>query len=369
MESSGFFNSQEVNGAQDRVYYAKDFANLFTHFISNGVYAQASDQLKVIPNASPNMNIYIKPGFGFINGYWYMNNEDKELNIQANTTNADMFACVIMKLDMTSRSITMYVKYKTNSPPDVQFLQRDDIAYELLLSYISIKPGQITINEPNIYDTRSDSNVCGMIVNPIEHLDTSEIYSQFQAQANYQIEKFSKDSQKQLDDLQSAVSSILAGTDSMLKTEYDKDKDGIVDDSERLGGQLPNYYKDSFYFIEGHNGITIAVLEFPSKDFVMFVHSQMENYATMQPGEKYQIAVDLNMNFTLNSIAHYKEVCWAGDAAQTYAAAFCTTDLVDFSSGSSVVKRLTQKFELGEGLSYLEGKPPHFSNIIIGRIL
>ena len=32
------------------------------------------------------------------------------------------------------------------------------------------------------------------------------------------------------------------GTGDMLKATYDADGDGVVDDAERLGGQLPTYY-------------------------------------------------------------------------------------------------------------------------------
>ncbi len=31
----------------------------------------------------------------------------------------------------------------------------------------------------------------------------------------------------------------------MLKSEYDKDNDGIVDNAEKLGGHLPNYFGDA----------------------------------------------------------------------------------------------------------------------------
>lgn len=34
-----------------------------------------------------------------------------------------------------------------------------------------------------------------------------------------------------------------SGVGDMLKTTYDADDDGIVDDSEKLGGQLPSYYQ------------------------------------------------------------------------------------------------------------------------------
>lgn len=34
-----------------------------------------------------------------------------------------------------------------------------------------------------------------------------------------------------------------AGTGDMLKSTYDQDNDGVVDDAEKLGGQLPSYYQ------------------------------------------------------------------------------------------------------------------------------
>lgn len=364
-ENSGFFNSQEVDGSQDRIYYSEDFANLFTHFISNGVYAQASDQLKVVANDSPNMLVYIKPGFGFINGYWYINDDKKEISIDANTTSATQYAAIIMRLDNNARSITTYVKQKLTSVPNKTNLQRDSVAHELLLAYVIIKAGQTTVKDSNIYDTRPDNDVCGMIVNPIEHLDTSEIYSQFKSQADEQINDFDEKSSQKLLELQNAINSIFAGTDTMLKSQYDSNNNGIVDNSELLDGKSSDNYKSTLVSMDEKDGVRISYLLLPSNMVIIFVHTLMNwDDPDFQPGNRYQVAISMPFKINVFSMAHEYETLWTGDAAQVFAAGFCKTEVVEFEGKT----RITQRIEKGEGIDESEFGQPKFSNIIIGVI-
>lgn len=242
-DSSGFFNSQISNGSQDRVYYSKDFAELFSRFIGNGVYAQPADQLKILPNPSPSMSIQIKPGFGFINGYWYLNTENKSMTIQLNTSNVSKFVPIVLKLDLSKRVISIEVKSPQEGKPGLSNLQRDNVVHELLLGFVSVKQGQSVISEADIYDTRLDTNVCGFIVNPIEHLDTSEIYSQFEAQSLDKINEFDRNSKAQLKMLEDAIKQITEGEGTMLKVSYDQNNNGIVDNSERLEGKTISQLK------------------------------------------------------------------------------------------------------------------------------
>ena len=68
--TSGLFNS--ING--DRRYDAKWFALYFATFIGNGVFPNPSTGLQVYENE--NMTTTVKPGKGWINGYFIVNDSD-----------------------------------------------------------------------------------------------------------------------------------------------------------------------------------------------------------------------------------------------------------------------------------------------------
>lgn len=76
MEKSSFFNAIiDQNGTPDRVYLAEDFAKYFSTFIGNGVFPNPANQLQVVA-VDNNMQIRIKAGFAWINGYMYQNTDD-----------------------------------------------------------------------------------------------------------------------------------------------------------------------------------------------------------------------------------------------------------------------------------------------------
>jgi hypothetical protein len=61
-EKSGFFNSS----GGDRLYNAADFAAYFNKLVSNGVFPNPADNLKV--NATGGMNAAVQAGSAFIGG-------------------------------------------------------------------------------------------------------------------------------------------------------------------------------------------------------------------------------------------------------------------------------------------------------------
>lgn len=76
MERSSFFNAViDQNGIPDRSYLAEDFARYFSTFIGNGVFPNPANQLQVVA-VDDNMQIRIKAGFAWINGYMYENTDD-----------------------------------------------------------------------------------------------------------------------------------------------------------------------------------------------------------------------------------------------------------------------------------------------------
>ena len=63
----------------DRVYKAEDWAWYFSTFIGNGVFPKPTNGLMVMANGA--MNVAVKAGFGFINGYAFRNQDDHVITI------------------------------------------------------------------------------------------------------------------------------------------------------------------------------------------------------------------------------------------------------------------------------------------------
>lgn len=106
---SGFFNS--VNG--DRRYNAAFFAEYFASFIANGVFPNPSTNLQVIEGT--NMTTIVKPGKGWINGYYIHNDSDQVLEHDIADGILKRIDRVVMRLNYKSRQIEIAIKKGTFS--------------------------------------------------------------------------------------------------------------------------------------------------------------------------------------------------------------------------------------------------------------
>ena len=84
-EVSGFFDSKLLeDGTRDRVYSSIDFATLFNMFFTNGVFVNPTNSLQVL--ADEGMNLTVKVGRAYIDGYWYELTEDMRVTVGVNST-------------------------------------------------------------------------------------------------------------------------------------------------------------------------------------------------------------------------------------------------------------------------------------------
>lgn len=179
MEKSSFFNAVINGGVPDRSYLAEDFARYFSTFIGNGVFPNPSDQLQVIA-VDNNMNIRIKKGCAWINGYFYENTDEYILKLNPADGVLDRIDRVVLRLDFLERKIKAVVKQGDwNSNPIPKELQKDENAYEIALADLKVKHGIIGINAGDITDLRLNKNLCGIVHGTIEQVDTTEIFNQY----------------------------------------------------------------------------------------------------------------------------------------------------------------------------------------------
>ena len=107
MEQSSFFNS--VSG--DRKYKAEDWASYFGSFIGNGVFPVPSTGLQVV--AGNGMQITVKAGKAWINGYFYNNTSDLSLTLATADGVLNRIDRIVVRWDLTNRVIS--VKAKSSS--------------------------------------------------------------------------------------------------------------------------------------------------------------------------------------------------------------------------------------------------------------
>lgn len=210
METSGFFNAMEnADGSYDRTYIAEQFAKFFSMFIGNGVFASPQNQLKVV--AKENLTVTIKKGFAFIDGYWYYNDSDLDVDITPNATANKRVDGIFVTLDKTERTIThTYEVGRTNR------IVNGSVS-ELKIAEVTVEVGVAVLSDAKIKDTRADNSVCGFVTGIIDVIETDDLFLQFETQFNEWFNSLDNEGKKILSDF-------ITESDALLES-FTNDKD------------------------------------------------------------------------------------------------------------------------------------------------
>lgn len=181
MERCGFFDANLVGEEYDRVYLAAQFAAYFASFIGNGVYAEHSNQLQVVAMPTPQMQVGVEKGQGWINGYWYENTDTMYLPIEVADGVLNRIDSIVLRLGFAERNMWLMVKKGTPAiNPIAPEVTRTADYYDLQLATISIPASSIRITQAQIQDTRMNQDVCGWVTGVVEQLDTTTLFNQFE---------------------------------------------------------------------------------------------------------------------------------------------------------------------------------------------
>lgn len=176
--TSGFFNS--LNG--DRPYNAQQMSDIFKGLITDGVYEAVGNKMAVQPNNG--MTIQIATGRGWFGGHWLNNDAEYLQVVEAADVLLNRYCAVCVRVDEGEavRAVTVYLKYSDFATTPVKpEMERTETVKEYCLAYIYIKAGASEITAGDIEDTRSNTELCGWVTGLIEQLDTTTLYSQWQA--------------------------------------------------------------------------------------------------------------------------------------------------------------------------------------------
>lgn len=176
MEKSSFFNSV----SHDRTYRAEDWAEYFASFIGNGVFPVPSTGLQVVVDNG--MNLLLKAGKAWINGYFYNNTSDLTITIGTADGQLNRIDRIVVRWDLTNRIISAEVKSSAYSAsPTAPALQRDADIYELALADVYVGAGVTAITQSNITDQRLNTSLCGVVAAVVDQIDTEAFNAQLQA--------------------------------------------------------------------------------------------------------------------------------------------------------------------------------------------
>lgn len=237
-ETSGFFNSKVLDdGSYDRVYLAENFADYFASFVGNGVFANKLNALQVIVDSA--MNVKVRAGQAWINGYWYENDSDLSLTLSTAPTTGYRTDSIVVRYGVTDRSIKCYVKkgaLNTVNPAPI----RDSEYYELVLAYIKVSAGTVTISQSMITDKRGDKSVCGYVTGLIDQIDTTDFYTQL----NGWLEEYMNKTENQYNSFSNYLSqkkntadsdlSAFEGDLNTLKTSATNDVNALIEEIRGL---------------------------------------------------------------------------------------------------------------------------------------
>lgn len=181
MERCGFFDANLVGEEYDRVYLASQFAAYFASFIGNGVYAEHSNQLQVVAMPTPQMQVGVEKGQGWINGYWYENTDTMYLPIEVADGVLNRIDSIVLRLGFAERNMWLMVKKGTPAVnPIAPEVTRTADYYDLQLATVSIPASSIRITQAQIQDTRMNQDVCGWVTGVVKQLDTTTLFNQFE---------------------------------------------------------------------------------------------------------------------------------------------------------------------------------------------
>lgn len=181
---SGFFNSEIIGydaenmPVFDRAEEASFFAKYFSQFISNGVFPNPSTNMQVLTDTE--MTVKVDIGVCYINGYMGWVETPEKFTIEESDLQARIDR-IVARLDFTDRSIKLFVKKGVaQGNPVAPELQRDYDIYEIALADIRVNANAIEITQENITDLRLNTELCGIVANQLQHVDTTTLFNQYQ---------------------------------------------------------------------------------------------------------------------------------------------------------------------------------------------
>lgn len=173
---ANFYGSKD----HDRIYNADSFAEWLKPLFSSGVI-----QGEMQVTAHSNMTISIAKGNAYIDGKMKFFNEPTILTIEQAHPTLSRIDTVVVRRNDTLRDFTIQIiKGDASLNPAPIPPQRTNGIYDLVLAQITVDAAAIKITQSKIKDTRTNSNLCGWVVSPIQSLQFDQVIAQWKSYIN-----------------------------------------------------------------------------------------------------------------------------------------------------------------------------------------
>lgn len=208
----GFFN--DLNG--DRLYTAEQMTSYFRGLVSDGVYANMDNGLRV--QSSAGMRVQVLSGRALVKDHWLNNDSVFDVDINPAHVTLNRYTAIVMRYDGPNREVTITVKDgDPATKPTKPTMTRDSSVYELCLAYVYVGKGVTEITQSSITDCRADNTVCGWVTGLINQVDTTELFNQWDAAYQEYYEK-AKSREAEFDTgLTAYLNSVKASMDMFLQ--------------------------------------------------------------------------------------------------------------------------------------------------------
>ncbi len=170
----------------DRAIDATEQRKWTSIFYTNGVLADngAVQNFKVTASTS-GMKVLVSPGVCNINGVIGIETTQREFTLDPAEV-YDRIDLIVLRLNELDRTLDLFVRKGTAAvvpvaPNLIRPLEGEsgDI-YEMCLAQIQVTKNSTQISGSKITDTRLNNDVCGIITNAIDNLNTSSYFTRFE---------------------------------------------------------------------------------------------------------------------------------------------------------------------------------------------
>ena len=194
---------------------------------TRGVFS-SDGNLAVTPSES-GLSVSVSPGLAWLkwSDYWGTAAlQEQALTLDLDTADGALkrIDAIVCRLDKVNNRAEIVVKKGApSSAPIVVPPVRDANYDELYIATVLIGAGVISISASAITDQRLNEEYCGLMRDGVTGIPTAQLQEQVQ---------------QLIDHLRAEVDGIEQGSEVMLKTVYDADGDGVVDEAEKVSNAL-----------------------------------------------------------------------------------------------------------------------------------
>ena len=182
-----FWNS--VNS--DRLYDADSFAEWLRKFFTTGVF---EGELQV--TSAGGMDVSVSSGYANIGGKVRFFDSATRLTLATAGATYPRIDTIVVERNDTDRQITIKAITGTYSAsPTAPAPVRANNVYQIVLAQIYVAAGATSITQTAITDTRSNTDLCGIVTGTVKEMD----YSQFAAQFNAYYDEFKTSNKSDFD--------------------------------------------------------------------------------------------------------------------------------------------------------------------------